>query len=278
MTKAHLKFISLLVSVVFVVLLAVLILSPSQEAKATAPSQSAETCKNCHYNQYDLWTVSKHGSVPIDCESCHRLTGEGAHPDVPYSIESQALTCETCHADKAQEWKSSRHGDINLGCATCHEPHSQQQKVLKDNQLICLNCHKSQFEAAHNSTHMAAGVSCEDCHLGKDSGHTFKATIASCESCHSDIHESGRLVAAGAAIEPVATQPAEAVDGATAEPAEAVNPSPTAGPADDVVVKKPGESGINLPPWLFLLVGLLIGGVGAWAIFGKDPGTPTPEK
>ena len=128
--------------------------------------------------------------------------------ELTYSVESQALTCDTCHADKSKEWVSSRHGEIALGCATCHEPHSQQQKVLDDNQIICANCHKAQFEASHDSTHMAAGLTCENCHLGEDSGHTFKATITSCESCHSDIHEANQLIAAGVVVEPVATEPA----------------------------------------------------------------------
>ena len=277
MTKVHPKLKSglvLLASAVVVMLFALLALSPSQEVKATAPGQSADTCKTCHADHYDLWSISQHGSVPIDCESCHRLTGgEGAHPELPYSVESQALTCDTCHAEKSKEWVSSRHGEIALGCATCHEPHSQQQKVLDDNQLICANCHKAQFESSHEFTHMAAGLSCENCHLGEDSGHTFKATIASCESCHSDIHEANQLIVAGVAVEPVATEPAEA----SAQPtAQAADPAKAEMEAD--VAESPAKGGINLPSWLLLIAGFLIGGIGAWAIFGQEPGTPKPEK
>jgi predicted CXXCH cytochrome family protein len=280
MTKVHPKLKSglvLLASAITIMLFALLALSPSQEVKANAPAQSADTCKSCHEDHFDLWTISQHGSVPIDCESCHNLTGgEGSHPELPYSVESQAVTCDTCHADKSKEWVSSRHGEIALGCATCHEPHSQQQKVLDDNQLICANCHKAQFEAAHESTHMAAGLSCENCHLGEDSGHTFKATIASCESCHSDIHEASQLIVAGVVVEPVATELAETSAEATAEPA-AVEEAPA---VEEVVAESeaPEKGGINLPSWLLLLAGLLIGGIGAWAIFGQDPGTPTPEE
>jgi predicted CXXCH cytochrome family protein len=195
--------------------------------------------------------------------------------ELTYSVESQALTCDTCHSNKSKEWVSSRHGEIALGCATCHEPHSQQQKVLKDNQLICANCHKAQFESAHESTHLAAGVNCENCHLGKDSGHTFKATIKSCESCHSDIHEANQLIVAGVKIEPVVTQVAEASAEGTAEPVVATE-VPAA--AEEPVKEQPKEGGINLPSWLLLLAGLLIGGIGAWAVFGREPGTPNPEK
>ena len=267
----------LLAAAIAITLFALLAFSPSQEVKATAPAQSADTCKSCHEDHHDLWSISQHGSVPIDCENCHRLTGgEGSHPELPYSVESQALTCDTCHAEKSKEWVSSRHGEIALGCATCHEPHSQQQKVLDDNQLICANCHKAQFEAAHDSTHMAAGLSCENCHLGEDSGHTFKATIASCESCHSDIHEANQLIAAGVMVEPVATEPAEALAEAT-EPAASVEATAET-VVEETAAESPEKGGINLPSWLLLIAGFLIGGIGAWAIFGQEPGTPNPDK
>ncbi|MBI5950157.1 MAG: hypothetical protein HY865_00745 [Chloroflexi bacterium] len=280
MTKTHLKFAGLFVIATFIALFSVLALSPSRDVKATAPAQSADACKECHKDHYDLWSISKHGSVPIDCESCHRLAGgEGTHPvDLTYSVESQALTCDTCHADKSKEWVSSRHGEIALGCATCHEPHSQQQKVLDDNQLICANCHKQQYENAHDSTHGAAGLSCESCHLGEDSGHTFKATIASCESCHSDIHEAGQLIAAGAAVEPIVVEPAGAdAEPSTPEPSKAEMENKPR-PEEEPLVKNNGEGGVKLPSWLLLFAGLLIGGIGAWAAFGREPGTPNPEK
>ncbi len=269
---------AILITTVIVTLFAFLALSPSQEAKATAPGQSADTCKACHKDHTDLWSISKHGSVPIDCESCHRLaSGEGAHPvELTYSVESQALTCDTCHSEKSKEWVSSRHGEIALGCATCHEPHSQQQKVLDDNQIICANCHKGQFEAAHDSTHKAAGLTCENCHLGEDSGHTFKATIKSCESCHSDIHEANQLIVAGVAIEPVATEPVEASAEATAE--GIAEPVETPVVVEETAEAPSDKGGINLPSWLLLIAGFLIGGIGAWAIFGREPGTPTPEE
>jgi len=278
MTKTHTKFkngLVLLMTAFVITLFALLALSPSQEAKATAPAQSADTCKSCHEDHYKLWNMSKHGSVPIDCESCHNLTGgEGSHPELPYSVENQELTCETCHSEIAAQWKSSRHGDIKLGCNSCHEPHSQQQKVLDNNQLICANCHKEQYNTAHDSTHSAAGLTCENCHLGEDSGHTFKATIASCESCHSDIHEANQLITAGVMVEPVATEPAGASTEATAEPMEVE----ATAVVEETAAETPEKGGINLPSWLLLVAGLLIGGVGAWAIFGHEPGTPNPEK
>jgi len=79
-------------------------------------------------------------------------------------------------------------------------------------------------------------------------------------------------------VEPVATEPAEASAEATAEPAEAAKAEIAPQPAQEEVVNESEDGGINLPPWLLLLAGLLIGSFGAWAIFGREPGTPTPEK
>jgi predicted CXXCH cytochrome family protein len=272
MTKPPLKRANglvLLAAAVVITLFALLTLSPSQEVLATAPGQTADTCKECHEDHFELWSISQHGSVPIDCESCHRLDGV-AHPEFPYTVENQAVTCETCHAEIAAEWKSSRHGEINLGCSSCHEPHSQQQKVLDETQLICANCHKEQYDTAHDATHGAAGLTCETCHLGDDSGHSFKATIVSCNECHFDIHEAGQLIAAGVAVEPVAPAEGETA----AEPA----PAAEAHPAEEMAAEAPADGGINLPSWLLLLAGLLIGGIGAWAVFGHEPGTPNPEE
>lgn len=263
------KSLVLLASVIIIALFAFLVPGPSQDASAAGSSQAADTCQTCHKAKYELWSVSKHGSVPIDCETCHRLTGAGNHPEASYSTQNQALTCDTCHADKAEAWKSSRHGDINLGCASCHEVHSQEMKVLDDNQLICANCHKKQFEVAHDSTHGAAGLSCENCHLGEYSDHSFKANITSCEACHTDLHEASSLLAAGVMVEPVIpADPSAAAPEATAEPI----------PAEPEAEGTSQAGGIQLPSWLLLVAGLLVGGVFSWVIFGREPGTPTPEK
>lgn len=276
MTKLHPKIVGLLIVAVFAAFFAFLVFSPGGEVKATAPGQLAETCKTCHQDHYDLWKISQHGSVPIDCESCHRIDGQGAHPEVPYTIETQALTCDTCHAEKSKEWVSSRHGEIDLGCATCHEPHSQQQKVLKDGQLICANCHQAEFDKAHQSTHLASGVNCENCHLGEDSGHTFMATVASCNSCHSDIHEAGHLVTAGVVAMPANPQDTDGEGETTEAPAaEASAPAEAAVHAGESAVAE--EGGIHLPSWLLAAAGLLVGAIASWAIFGKEPGSGDAE-
>ncbi|MFZ5880616.1 MAG: hypothetical protein ACOY0R_14710 [Chloroflexota bacterium] len=269
MAKTSLPFpksLALLAGVIVIALFAFLVPGPNQEANAAAGNQAAETCKTCHKAMYELWSISKHGSVPIDCETCHRLEGAGSHPEAAYSTPNQALTCDTCHADKAEAWKASRHGEIDLGCASCHEVHSQKMKVLDDNQLICANCHKEQFEVAHDSTHGAAGLSCENCHLGEFSDHSFKANITSCQACHADLHEADSLIAAGVKVEPVVPADPAAAPEATVEPVPA---EAEAEPASD--------GGVHLPSWLLLAAGLLLGGVLSWVIFGRDPGTPTPE-
>lgn len=272
MNKISLSFKKVLIPLALAASLAIFVflaLGPSQQVKAAHSSfqQDATSCKYCHENQYQLWSESKHGSVPINCETCHRLAGEGEHPEVAYLTGDQSLTCDTCHADLASQWKASKHGEVGMGCTSCHEVHSQQLKVLDNSQLICANCHKDQYKAAHDSTHAAAGLTCKNCHLGEDSGHTFKATIASCESCHTNLHEANDLIKAGVDIKPADSLSADT----PAEPVAAPTTTPETPEA-------PAKGGINLPSGLLLLAGLLIGGVVSWVIFGRDPGTPTAEK
>ena len=33
--------------------------------------------------------------------------------------------------------------------------------------------------------------------------------------------------------------------------------------------------GVHVPSWTLMLAGLLVGGIGSWAIFGRDPGGPS---
>ena len=233
-----------------------------------------EDCSECHEKAVMLWTDSKHAGVPLNCTSCHVvLPGEGEeHPELQYSVESEEKTCATCHNDHYTQWYGGQHGDLSMSCTTCHEPHSQQQKLIGDNQTTCEACHKKQVDAGHGSTHEAAGASCVSCHIDNDSGHLFNATISTCNSCHSDIHDTNSLVLAGvdfaaqpaATEEPVATDEAAVSEGSEAGTTEAAPETP--------------KGGVNLPSWLLLIAGLLVGGGVVWVVIGKDPGIPTEDE
>ncbi|MCS6993617.1 MAG: hypothetical protein N2117_13045 [Anaerolineales bacterium] len=227
-----------------------LLAAPSGQAQAApAPQGSpADACKNCHTEVYDRWSQSKHGAAATNCFACHQLEqGEGAHPQLNYLNLPEAETCDVCHANIKADWTASKHGERGMGCITCHEPHSQKQKLIGENKTTCENCHRTQLEATHTSTHGAAGVTCFDCHMGPQVGHTFISQISTCQTCHSDIHQANSLVR-GAFITPVAPDVKPRV----------VEPS------------QPQRGGVNLPTWLFFLVGIGVGGGAVWVLIERE--------
>jgi hypothetical protein len=114
------------------------------------------------------------------------------------------------------------------------------------------------MEGALKSTHTAAGLNCINCHMGPEGSHTLKVAGETCGNCHNDIHEANRIVSAGMQVRVMAS-PADVVPKA-AEPEE----KPV----------QPVSGGVHLPSWTLVLAGLLIGGIGTWALLGRDPGPP----
>jgi hypothetical protein len=231
--------------------LSLLVAAPTSQVQAAESEQGgvADACKSCHARVYDPWLESKHGSEETNCFACHVLgAGEGAHPQVSYLNLPEIKTCDVCHVEIKDEWLSSRHGERGMGCITCHEPHSQQQKLIGENESTCENCHQTQVEAAHDSTHGAVGLNCASCHLGPKIGHTFIAEISTCQACHSDIHEANSLIR-GVSITPV---------------------SPDIKPRVVDASTTPDRGGINLPIWLFFTIGIVIGGGAVWVLIERE--------
>jgi hypothetical protein len=231
--------------------LGILLAAPSGPVQAAEAQQGspADVCVNCHADVYTRWSQSKHGAQATNCFACHKLgEGQGAHPQVNYLNLPETETCDVCHVDIKDEWMSSKHGERGMGCVTCHEPHSQQQKLIDNNKSTCENCHRSQVESTHGSTHGAAGLTCADCHLGPEVGHTFISEISTCQSCHSNIHEANSLVR-GAFVTPVVSPD---VKPRVVEPAQ------------------PARGGINLPAWLFFILGIGMGGGAVWVLIERE--------
>jgi hypothetical protein len=256
-------FLSLLaVAIVF----SVLVLAPTQNVTAAGePQTGIETCNTCHEQAYTPWSTSNHNKGNVSCLVCHKLgQGEGTHPfQLKYTVESEDVTCGVCHTEVygknvAGQVELSYHGKIGLKCISCHEPHSQGPKLAPGSKVVCENCHKKEMETVLKSTHMVAGLSCVNCHMGPERSHTEDVAEKTCVGCHADIHQSGRFISAGLKIRTMAT-PA-AVFEELSPPAE---PQP-----------QPNTGGISLPSWTLLLAGLLVGGIGTWALIGKDPGKP----
>ena len=253
---------AVLIFIAFVVFVA----APTQMAAAAEKTQDiSETCKACHAQAATPWSASKHSAGNVNCLVCHKLgQGEGVHPQIKYTVEAEETTCLVCHTEVAGEniagqMKLSQHGKVGLKCITCHEPHSQGPVLSPGSKIVCENCHKNQMEGALKSTHTAAGLNCINCHMGPESSHTLKVAGETCAGCHTDIHEASRIISAGIQVKPVAT-PMDVV-------AKAAEP--------DEKITKAGAGGINLPSWMLMIVGLLLGGIGSWAIFGRDLGAPT---
>jgi hypothetical protein len=243
----------------------ILVAAPTQNVVAAEKNQDiSETCKTCHSQAVTPWSTSKHSTGNVNCLVCHKLgTGEGKHPaDIKYTVESEETTCLVCHTEVAGvnvagQMKLSQHGKVGLKCITCHEPHSQGPVLSPGSKIVCENCHKQQMESALKSTHTAAGLNCINCHMGSGGSHTLKVAGETCGNCHTDIHEASRIVSAGMEVKALAT-PMDVVQKA-AEPEEKT--------------ESPVSGGVHLPSWSLLLAGLLIGGIGTWALLGRDPGS-----
>ncbi len=207
------------------------------------PQFSPETCTNCHTEEHALWQASQHGKNGVGCVACHNLDGEGEHPAVAFTIEKTAETCGSCHIKEYEEMQNSKHGEIGMTCNACHNPHSQELLTVGENTTACINCHRDQSENVAHSTHAAAGLDCKSCHLGSETGHTFGVSLATCNTCHEDIHSANSLQSTAPAVEQAEAE-------ATPQPV-----------------------GIQLPSWLLIVAAILIGAVLSWAVFGREPGS-----
>jgi hypothetical protein len=166
--------------------------------------------------------------------------------------------CGACHLNELYDWQASVHGEIGLTCATCHEPHAQYQRVVGENKTSCESCHLDEVAASQHGTHHVAGFDCLVCHKNTDlgTGHTFEIALDTCLKCHGvNVHAADALVRAGLTV--------SLEEGAkTGE-----YPEPVA-----EVVEETG-TGIGLPSWLLVLLGVILGVVIYWLLAGRSLAT-----
>jgi hypothetical protein len=249
-----------------------LVFIPSHEASATVTDkQELKDCLVCHDQAAKLWENSPHKEGNVTCIVCHKLADStGEHPDfAKYTVESEETTCLVCHAEVtgeniAGQLAISKHGKVGLTCISCHEQHSQGLKLAVGSRTVCENCHKSETKVMLESTHFAAGLSCVNCHMGEDRNHTLIVAVATCDECHTDLHEAKRMLDAG--LEVKAMDNPDAMVEVTPEPAAEVDQGAVA-----------SNGGVHMPSWTLVFAGILIGGVIAWALVGRDPGKPSDE-
>jgi hypothetical protein len=259
--------------VALLITLAALVFVPSQKALAVEPvKQSLNDCLECHELAGTLWENSKHRNGNVSCVVCHKLADStGEHPEfAKYTVESEETTCLVCHAEVtgqniAGQVAISQHGQVGLTCISCHEQHSQGLKLAVGSRIVCENCHKDEMRTMLESTHFAAGLSCVNCHMGDDKNHTLIVAVATCDECHTNLHEAKRMLDAGLEIE-VMDRPDAMIE---------ITPEPASETAQADV---PVGGGVNMPPWTYAFAGLLIGGIFSWALIGREPGKPTHDE
>jgi len=229
-----------------------------------------DNCVNCHKDQYNLWTESKHGEVGTGCVACHQLKEEGEHPVVAFSIDKTGELCGNCHLKQYNNWKISLHGEKLITCSTCHEPHTQEMRMAPEKTNICENCHLSKAGDVAHSTHTLAGITCIKCHVNtaEDTGHTFEVDAGTCLECHGKtIHTSSHIAELmGGVVDQYNPKPAGAIDVKKAEQATVESKTDLS-----------GEAKLNLPTWAMVALGMIIGVSGYWVIAGKNPGSEHPE-
>ena len=222
-------------------------------------------CLQCHTTGYDA-DSSSYTAEGVTCESCHGPFVVG-HPEKPMPFNPDAELCATCHTTTTNEWMASPHGAAGVDCQSCHNPHSQAPKA-ESVSALCTNCHSDPGEGFAHSTHANSGLECSNCHMYTaptdapaigglvPTGHTFTVGSEACINCHQDtVHTRDTIVAlTGGAVAPEAKTPAELE--AEIIDLEALN------------LQLEASTTSNLYAGLVqgAIIGLVIGGTGAWIV------------
>jgi hypothetical protein len=123
--------------------------------------------------------------------------------------------------------------------------------LIGDNKTVCESCHRDEVTESQHGTHHVAGFDCLVCHKNTDldTGHTFEIGLDTCLKCHGkNVHAADALVRAGLTV--------SLEEGAkTGEYPEPV-----------VEVVEETGTGIGLPDWFMILLGILLGGGTYWLL------------
>ncbi len=224
-------------------------------------------CLVCHTTGFDPATATWE-SDSVSCSACHVDEG-GDHPKTTISTDTSPDLCGRCHSDTRfgwQDWQGSTHYQRGMECTTCHDPHSASLKFTvasdtsgyNDVSQLCINCHQEASMEFPYTQHHQEGLSCIDCHLEhletKDDvphtvpDHSFRASLQTCNICHSaQMHSGAEAVSTGETI-PVANADVSAAVPVVEGPPEPtpVSPMGYAGLAGLLGL----AGGIVLAPWL----------------------------
>jgi predicted CXXCH cytochrome family protein len=263
------RFERLLIALIFALTAAgiTLVIASAQEENPPAAQAASFDCATCHTDSQATWEDGPHGKSELaTCETCHE-SAPADHPKSPMSIDRSSDLCIRCHSDDrfgVDDWNASKHNQLGMDCATCHEPHSTSLKKVTgprdavpttdEISELCINCHKEHSMTFSYTSHNQRGVSCVDCHV-KNFGeptantipdHSFNASLASCNTCHSQqMHSSTEAKAPEGDAVPVAANAEVPAVSITPEPAPV---SPMGFSAMAGIIGLAG--GMVLAPWL----------------------------
>lgn len=194
---------------------------------------TVQMCVNCHADQVEMLERGLHAqairagnlnaAVCTDCHGAHNVEAVTRYPQL------LAAVCGDCHTATLQEWRASPHAGMgDAGCSTCHSPHAQTLRTGDNSTELCLNCHEEMRPILVHTQHSGDDypVECVDCHMytpersdtievsygQMPSGHSMQMDSTPCTTCHE------RLVAEGRWEQLTATDRAEVVTAAAAEP------------------------------------------------------------
>ncbi len=226
-------------------------------------------CLVCHTTGYDPATGTWQ-SDGVSCEACHGPM-KPDHPKSPMPVDTSPQLCARCHSDTRfdwQDWQGSTHYQRGMNCVTCHDPHSASLKITRalngstaynDASQLCVNCHKDVSMDFPYSVHQKQGVTCIDCHVTHTEkspadahtvpDHSFKASLDSCNACHSgQMHSAaeGAQAQGGQPISVAASNPQPLQQAGLSPAPSPVSPIGYAGLAALVGI----AAGMILAPWL----------------------------
>jgi DmsE family decaheme c-type cytochrome len=172
----------------------------------------AETCKECHEEQYDSYSKSVHFKEAIKgpqlqdaCETCHGAGAlhveEGGGRDVEIFTfdketdpQAKSARCLVCHerTPGMDLWDFGLHKRNGVSCDSCHDLHAGGRQKPNEPE-VCFGCHRDiKIEANKRSHHpiLEGKVGCSDCHSphGSLNKSMVKADDSQqlCFKCHAD--------------------------------------------------------------------------------------------
>ena len=158
------------------------------------------TCLGCHGEGHAAdFPGSVHERRGVSCTNCHSVH-QPKSEKAQLRTARDAETCNTCHSNiRAKSMRVSHHPvrEGLMSCSSCHDPHSQQEKLLKADNVNeqCYSCHMEK-RGPFLWEHAPVRENCMNCHDPHGSNHE-KLLVAKqpylCQRCHLNTRHPGTL-------------------------------------------------------------------------------------